>query len=143
MIKELLGHAHIGVAADVYAHVRLRLQRQALYERRCPPRDLVGGTDVRPCCRQRCRHTPIQVLLRVSACIRNRQVEELIYGYSLGFHRSHLRWFSRSEDVDNLFLFVRPGEDCGKAATIHLLLHSGGKHVRSRSLAAKQEIFLP
>ncbi|MDQ0842518.1 integrase [Streptomyces sp. V1I6] len=30
MIKELLGHAHIGVTAGVYAHVRLRLQRQAL-----------------------------------------------------------------------------------------------------------------
>lgn len=30
MIKELLGHAHIGVTADVYAHVRLRLQRQAI-----------------------------------------------------------------------------------------------------------------
>ncbi|MDQ0795946.1 hypothetical protein QFZ58_004434 [Streptomyces sp. B1I3] len=30
MIKELLGHAHIGVPAGVYAHVRLRLQRQAI-----------------------------------------------------------------------------------------------------------------
>ncbi|MFD9244307.1 tyrosine-type recombinase/integrase, partial [Streptomyces sp. NPDC059556] len=30
VIKELLGHAHIGVTADVYAHVRLRLQRQAI-----------------------------------------------------------------------------------------------------------------
>lgn len=30
MIKELLGHAHIGVTATVYAHVRLRLQRQAI-----------------------------------------------------------------------------------------------------------------
>ncbi|MFE7526351.1 integrase [Kitasatospora sp. NPDC057542] len=29
-IKELLGHAHIGVTATVYAHVRLRLQRQAI-----------------------------------------------------------------------------------------------------------------
>ncbi|AUA11839.1 site-specific tyrosine recombinase XerC [Streptomyces malaysiensis subsp. malaysiensis] len=28
VIKELLGHAHIGVTAGVYAHVRLRLQRQ-------------------------------------------------------------------------------------------------------------------
>lgn len=27
VIKELLGDAHIGVAADVYANVRLRLQR--------------------------------------------------------------------------------------------------------------------
>ncbi|GGK25371.1 hypothetical protein GCM10011583_66700 [Streptomyces camponoticapitis] len=26
MIKELLGHAHIGVTATVYAHVRLRLR---------------------------------------------------------------------------------------------------------------------
>jgi hypothetical protein len=25
-----LGHAHIGVTATVYAHVRLRLQRQAI-----------------------------------------------------------------------------------------------------------------
>lgn len=30
VIKELLGHAHIDVTADVYAHVRLRLQRQAI-----------------------------------------------------------------------------------------------------------------
>ncbi|MDQ0987565.1 hypothetical protein QFZ71_004848 [Streptomyces sp. V2I9] len=30
MIKELLGHAHIGVTATVYAHIRLRLQRDAI-----------------------------------------------------------------------------------------------------------------
>lgn len=30
VIKELLGHAHIGVNATVYAHVRLRLQREAI-----------------------------------------------------------------------------------------------------------------
>lgn len=30
VIKALLGHAHIGVTAGVYAHVRLRLQRQAI-----------------------------------------------------------------------------------------------------------------
>ncbi|MFB7928955.1 tyrosine-type recombinase/integrase [Streptomyces sp. NPDC056039] len=30
VIKELLGHAHIGVTAGVYAHVRLRLQHQAI-----------------------------------------------------------------------------------------------------------------
>ncbi|MDH6630569.1 integrase [Streptomyces sp. LBL] len=30
VIKELLGHAHIGVTAGAYAHVRLRLQRQAI-----------------------------------------------------------------------------------------------------------------
>ncbi|MFF7145890.1 hypothetical protein [Streptomyces nodosus] len=30
VIKELLGHAHIGVTAVVYAHVRLRLQRNAI-----------------------------------------------------------------------------------------------------------------
>ncbi|MFE7043285.1 tyrosine-type recombinase/integrase [Streptomyces atratus] len=30
VIKELLGHAHIGVTAGVYAHVRLCLQRQAI-----------------------------------------------------------------------------------------------------------------
>lgn len=30
MIKQLLGRAHIGVTAGVYAHVRLRLQRQAI-----------------------------------------------------------------------------------------------------------------
>ncbi|GLU50259.1 hypothetical protein Nans01_46100 [Nocardiopsis ansamitocini] len=29
-LKELLGHARIGVTAGVYAHVRLRLQRQAI-----------------------------------------------------------------------------------------------------------------
>ncbi|MFE8960535.1 hypothetical protein ACFYMA_16050 [Streptomyces iakyrus] len=27
---ELLGHAHIGITADVYSHVRLRLQRDAI-----------------------------------------------------------------------------------------------------------------
>ncbi|MCX4545839.1 hypothetical protein [Streptomyces sp. NPDC012746] len=30
MIKELLGHSHIGVTATVYAHVQLRLQRDAI-----------------------------------------------------------------------------------------------------------------
>ncbi|MFE7724770.1 integrase [Streptomyces anthocyanicus] len=30
MIKEVLGHAHIGVTADVYAHVRLRLQHDTM-----------------------------------------------------------------------------------------------------------------
>ena len=30
MIKELLGHAHIGVTATVYAQVGLRLQRDAI-----------------------------------------------------------------------------------------------------------------
>lgn len=30
VIKELLGHAHIGVTASVYAHARLRLQRDAI-----------------------------------------------------------------------------------------------------------------
>lgn len=30
MIKELLGHAHISITADTYAHVRLRLQRDAI-----------------------------------------------------------------------------------------------------------------
>lgn len=30
VIKELLGHAHIVVTATVYAHVRLRLQRDAI-----------------------------------------------------------------------------------------------------------------
>ncbi|AVZ76215.1 integrase [Streptomyces lunaelactis] len=30
VIKELLGHAHIDVTATVYAHVRLRLQRQTI-----------------------------------------------------------------------------------------------------------------
>ena len=29
-IKELLGHAHIGITADIYAHVRLRLQHDAV-----------------------------------------------------------------------------------------------------------------
>ncbi|MEU9625179.1 tyrosine-type recombinase/integrase, partial [Streptomyces sp. NPDC048155] len=36
VIKELLGHAHIDVTATVYAHVRLRLQRDAI--------DLLGRT---------------------------------------------------------------------------------------------------
>lgn len=30
VLKELSGHAHIGVTAGAYAHVRLRLQRQAI-----------------------------------------------------------------------------------------------------------------
>ncbi|MFB7861701.1 hypothetical protein [Streptomyces sp. NPDC056069] len=30
VIKELLGHAHIGITATAYAHVRLRLQRSAI-----------------------------------------------------------------------------------------------------------------
>ncbi|MGW1729152.1 hypothetical protein ACWCQK_40745 [Streptomyces sp. NPDC002306] len=30
MIKELFGHAHIGVTTTVYAHVRLCLQRDAI-----------------------------------------------------------------------------------------------------------------
>lgn len=30
VIKELLGHTHIGVTATVYAHVRLRLQHEAI-----------------------------------------------------------------------------------------------------------------
>ncbi|KUF13031.1 integrase [Streptomyces silvensis] len=30
VIKELFGHAHIGITAGAYAHVRLRLQRQAI-----------------------------------------------------------------------------------------------------------------
>lgn len=30
VVKELLGHAHIGVTATVYAHVRIRLQRDAI-----------------------------------------------------------------------------------------------------------------
>lgn len=30
VVKELLGHAHIGVTDTVYAHVRLRLQRDAI-----------------------------------------------------------------------------------------------------------------
>jgi hypothetical protein len=40
VIKELLGHAHIGVTATVYAHVRLRLQRGAI--------DLLGRTLGKP-----------------------------------------------------------------------------------------------
>ncbi|MEU2119459.1 tyrosine-type recombinase/integrase [Streptomyces sp. NPDC016459] len=36
VIKELLGHAHISVTGTVYAHVRLRLQRDAI--------DLLGTT---------------------------------------------------------------------------------------------------
>jgi hypothetical protein len=38
--RELLGHAHIGVTATVYAHVRLRLQRDAI--------DLLGRTLGKP-----------------------------------------------------------------------------------------------
>jgi integrase len=30
VVKELLSHTHIGVTATVYAHVRLRLQRDAI-----------------------------------------------------------------------------------------------------------------
>jgi hypothetical protein len=48
-IKELLGHAHIGVTAGVYAHVRLRLQREAintLGDTLSPGRDDPDGTPV-------------------------------------------------------------------------------------------------
>ncbi len=38
--KELVGHTHIGVTATGYAHVRLRLQRDAI--------DLLGRTLGRP-----------------------------------------------------------------------------------------------
>ncbi|WP_327136052.1 site-specific integrase (plasmid) [Streptomyces sp. NBC_01343] len=44
VIKELLGHAHIGVTAGVYAHVRLRLQRQAIDTLG----DVLGPTDDDP-----------------------------------------------------------------------------------------------
>lgn len=30
VVKDLLGHAQINTTADIYAHVRLRLQRQAI-----------------------------------------------------------------------------------------------------------------
>jgi integrase len=40
VIKELLGHAHIGVTATVYAHVRLRLQRDTI--------DLLGQPLAKP-----------------------------------------------------------------------------------------------
>ncbi|MFE9889080.1 integrase [Streptomyces scopuliridis] len=40
MIRELLGHTYIGVTAGVYAHVRLRLQRQAI--------DALGAQDDDP-----------------------------------------------------------------------------------------------
>lgn len=30
MVRDLLGHAHINTTADIYAHVRIRLQRQAI-----------------------------------------------------------------------------------------------------------------
>jgi hypothetical protein len=44
VIEELLGHAHIGVTASVYAHVRLRLQRQAIETLG----DALGPTDDTP-----------------------------------------------------------------------------------------------
>ncbi|MGW2826591.1 hypothetical protein ACWC24_37280 [Streptomyces sp. NPDC001443] len=43
---ELLGHAHIGVATDVYAHVRLRLQRQAIDALAAQDDDPDDGSDV-------------------------------------------------------------------------------------------------
>ncbi|MDH6123944.1 site-specific integrase [Kitasatospora sp. GP82] len=61
VIKELLGHAHIGVTATVYAHVRLRLQRQAIDTLgdalRAPksPNGPPSAEPVRWRCRQRCR----------------------------------------------------------------------------------------
>ncbi|MER6121789.1 site-specific integrase [Streptomyces sp. NPDC001795] len=48
VIKELLGHAHIGVTATVYAHVRLRLQRDAidlLSNALCNPAKVTGEPD--------------------------------------------------------------------------------------------------
>ncbi|MEU2429883.1 site-specific integrase [Streptomyces sp. NPDC007861] len=56
VIKELLGHAHIGVTAAVYAHVRLRLQRDAidtlgtaLGSRETTETARSGGDDPPPC----------------------------------------------------------------------------------------------
>ena len=56
VIKELLGHAHIGVTAAVYAHVRLQLQRQAIdllgHALRTlseTPGDLDDGDETPPC----------------------------------------------------------------------------------------------
>ncbi|MFG2594568.1 tyrosine-type recombinase/integrase [Streptomyces sp. NPDC048462] len=48
VIKELLGHAHIGVTAGVYAHVRLRLQRQAIDTLGNALRDGVDPGDLPP-----------------------------------------------------------------------------------------------
>jgi len=48
VIKELLGHAHIGVTATVYAHVRLRLQHDAidlLGHALRNPAEITGGSD--------------------------------------------------------------------------------------------------
>ncbi|MBK3574607.1 hypothetical protein JHN63_12435 [Streptomyces sp. MBT65] len=46
VIKELLGHAHIGVTATVYAHVRLRLQRDAIHLLGNALRNPIETTDV-------------------------------------------------------------------------------------------------
>jgi len=50
VIKELLGHAHIGVTASVYAYVRLRLQRQAIdtLSNVLGPTDAPGGPPTTP-----------------------------------------------------------------------------------------------
>ncbi len=48
LIKELLGHARIGVTADVYAHVRLRLQRQAIHALGTALSPTDGGPDAPP-----------------------------------------------------------------------------------------------
>lgn len=62
VIKELLGHAHIGVTARVYAHIRLRLQHQAINamgDALGPAGDSPKGPPtaaVRWRCRHRCRH---------------------------------------------------------------------------------------
>ncbi len=47
VIKELLGHAHIGVTATVYAHVRLRLQRDAIDTLSTALKSLAGHETVR------------------------------------------------------------------------------------------------
>ena len=52
VIKELLGHAHIGVTATVYAHVRLRLQRDAidtLSTALSDPTNTANGDEPPPC----------------------------------------------------------------------------------------------
>ncbi|MEU8523773.1 tyrosine-type recombinase/integrase [Streptomyces sp. NPDC048577] len=48
VIKELLGHAHIGVTAGVYAHVRLRLQRQAIDTLSNALGEAIDGNDAPP-----------------------------------------------------------------------------------------------
>ncbi|MEV7343553.1 site-specific integrase [Streptomyces sp. NPDC093544] len=59
VIKELLGHAHIGVTATVYTHVRLRLQRKAIDSLGTALDVPANNTSLSPCGNESCSTTTL------------------------------------------------------------------------------------